>query len=639
MEDNYGAEQPQEPGETRPLPSGEPAPEVHGAEASHQPAGSEPPAPGDPAQPASHEPPAFGAEPSPEPPAGAEPSQPPGSTEPPGFGTEPSGDQQPAFGTEPAQPQGSAGPLGSGTEPSYQPGGEPARPASDFPPPAGNFPAGNFPPPGGGVPPLPGSQVQGSPVPGDDTLTGGYWPPPPPGNLPPPPGGYGYGGYGGYGTWPGAPQPPRRRGRALLAVAVVAIVAAGAGAAATLAVRNTGSNQPTGSSGPGAGSVPQPGSQRPPLNNTGVSKLNVSAIAHEVDPSVVDITSNISEPQSVTAQGTGMILNSHGLVLTNNHVIADASKVTAQIAGTSQTYPVKVLGTDVSADVALLQLQGASGLKAASFGDSNKAAVGDGVVDLGNACGVGGTPTVTQGAVTALNRSIQAGDQGNQSSENLHGMIQTDAAITEGDSGGPLVNSTGQVIGMVTAAEGTGTSCQQTSNMGFAIPVDTALSIARQIAAGHGNANIQIGPRAGLGVTVEDASRAAQGQGGSGGPGGGSGGAPGGGSGGGPGGGIGGGPGGGIGGGPGGGLGNGYTPPVNSGALIIQVVQGSPAQSAGLTSGDVITGLNGSSISSSSALSKALASFHPGNRVSVTYVDANGKHHTVPVALGTVPPA
>jgi len=398
-------------------------------------------------------------------------------------------------------------------------------------------------------------------------------------------------------------------------VAAVAIVAAAAGAGATLALRNSGNNGPAGSSGPGANAVPRPGSQRPPLNNTGVNKLNVSAIAREVDPSVVDITSNISEPQSVTAQGTGIILNRNGLVLTNNHVIADAGKVTAQIAGTNQTYPVKVLGTDVSDDVALLQMQGASGLKAASFGDSGKVAVGDGVVDLGNACGQGGSPTVTSGAITALNRTITAGDQGNRSSENLHGMMQTDAAITEGDSGGPLVNSQGQVIGMITAAEGTGTSCQQTSNMGFAIPVDTALSIARQIAAGHGNANIQIGPRAGLGVSVEDASSAAQGQGGSGGLGGG------------------------IGGGPGGGLGNGYSPPVNSGALIVQVVQGSPAQAAGLTSGDVITGLNGSTIASSDGLSKALAKFHPGNHVSVTYVDANGQHHTVQVTLGTVPPA
>ena len=157
--------------------------------------------------------------------------------------------------------------------------------------------------------------------------------------------------------------------------------------------------------------------------------------------------------------------------------------------GNGHTYTAKVVGYDQTKDIAVLQLQGASGLKTVNLGDSSTAAVGQKVVALGNAEGKGGTPSVATGKITGLNASITASDEGSGTSEQLTGLINDNAPIQPGDSGGPLVNTSGQVIGIDTAAstvrlpDPAGADHQ---TQAFAIPINEALSIASQIEAGHG---------------------------------------------------------------------------------------------------------------------------------------------------------
>ena len=173
--------------------------------------------------------------------------------------------------------------------------------------------------------------------------------------------------------------------------------------------------------------------------------LNTTAIASEVDPALVDIDTTVA--QGGAAAGTGMVLTSSGLVLTNNHVIENATTINVQVVGAERTYSATVLGYSVTDDVALLQLQNASGLKTISTGNSSNLSVGQPVVAIGNAGGTGGTPSAVGGTVTALDQTITAGDAGTLS-ETLNGLIETDANIQPGDSGGALVNTAGKVIGM-----------------------------------------------------------------------------------------------------------------------------------------------------------------------------------------------
>jgi putative serine protease PepD len=194
------------------------------------------------------------------------------------------------------------------------------------------------------------------------------------------------------------------------------------------------------------------------------------ASVRKVSPSVVsiDVQSSLGEDQ-----GTGMIISSDGLVVTNNHVIAAAvggGTITVTRTGGTKSLPATLIGADPANDVALIKINNVKRLPAIVFGNSKRLVVGDSVVAIGNALGLAaGTPTVTQGIVSALGRQVTAGD--GSSSETLNNMIQTDAAINPGNSGGPLLDSAGRAIGMNTAVAGTlpdGTSAQ---NIGFAIPI------------------------------------------------------------------------------------------------------------------------------------------------------------------------
>ena len=258
--------------------------------------------------------------------------------------------------------------------------------------------------------------------------------------------------------------------------------------AAALAARGGGTEtNPFGGSGFGGFPSTGNGDSGGGGDNSGTGSLNASALAAKVDPGLVDVTSDLKY-SGATAEGTGMVISSTGLVLTNNHVIDQSTSVSATLVTSGRTYTAKVIGYNSTNDVALLQLVGASGLKTVSLSNSNEAKVGEAVLALGNAGGKGGLPSPAQGTIQAINQSIKASDQGANTTESLHGMLETDAPIQEGDSGGPLVNGSGQVVGMDTAASAGASPRRRdtTATQGFAIPINTGDLHRRRDQRGQG---------------------------------------------------------------------------------------------------------------------------------------------------------
>jgi S1-C subfamily serine protease len=273
-----------------------------------------------------------------------------------------------------------------------------------------------------------------------------------------------------------------------------------------------------------------------------------------------------------------MVLTPTGEVLTNNHVVEGATSISVTIPGRSGDFTATVLGADPTGDVALLQIEDVSGLPTVTLADSSTVRVGEGVVAIGNALGQGGTPTVTSGTVTATNRDITVGGDGT-ASEHLNGLIQTDASISPGDSGGPLVNASGQVIGMITASARS--QFGQESSVGFAIPSNNALDVVRQVRSGDSSSSVIIGEPGYLGVEVRDLDSQSASQ-----------------------------------------LGLGIT----SGALVVGVVTGMPADGVGIRQNAVITEVDGKPIGSADDLGPALHQHKPGESVRVTWVDSSGTH-------------
>jgi S1-C subfamily serine protease len=301
-------------------------------------------------------------------------------------------------------------------------------------------------------------------------------------------------------------------------------------------------------------------------------------IAAKVDPGVVDVISRLGY-EGGEAAGTGIVLNASGDVLTNNHVIEGATSISVTDVGNGQTYTATVVGTDKTQDIAVVKLIGASELRTVTIGDSSTLAVGAAVTAIGNAGGAGGTPSVATGHVTNLNQAITASDQSDDTSEQLSGLIQTDAGLKPGDSGGPLVTSQGVVMGIDTAAS-SGFQFQSGAE-GFAIPINQAVGIARQILAGRGSGTVHIGATALVGVVVENAA-------------------------------------------------------LNSGARVLTVESGTPADQAGLVTGDVITSMAGQSVDSATALTLLVQKHRPGDKVELGWVDGSGQpdHTTIQLATG-----
>ena len=305
--------------------------------------------------------------------------------------------------------------------------------------------------------------------------------------------------------------------------------------------------------------------------------LDPSGIVGQVGPQVVNVSTRFGYNNAVGA-GTGIVIDPGGVVLTNNHVIAGATDISAFDVGNSQTYGVDVIGYDRTHDVAVLQLRGAGGLPAAAIGGGVE--VGEPVVALGNAGGQGGTPSAVAGHVIALNQTVQATDTLTGTDETLGGLIQFDAPIKPGDSGGPVVNNGGQVVGMNTAATD---SYKMSRGQGFAIPIGTAMGVAGAIRAGASSNTVHIGPTAFLGLGVTD---------------------------------------------------NG-----GNGARVERVVGAGPAAAAGVSAGDVITGVDNVPINGAAAMTEVLIPHHPGDTIALHWRARGEGDRTAYVTLADGPPA
>jgi S1-C subfamily serine protease len=329
---------------------------------------------------------------------------------------------------------------------------------------------------------------------------------------------------------------------------------------------------------------------------------DVQEVLAKVEPAVVSIDSQSGSSGSsaggdfVQAAGSGMILTPDGEVLTNDHVVSGASSVTVTLFGQTKALSAHVLGTDPADDLALVQIDQASGLPTVTLGDSSETRVGDSVLAIGNALALAGGPTVTEGIVSAENRSLSAQNDNGQT-ENLTGLLQTDAAINPGNSGGPLVNADAQVVGMNTAVASSSTGNAPTENIGFAITVDSVkprLAQLRQGGGANGGTTPQVAPPSNssyIGVTVGPVTPALQQQ-------------------------------------------DDLTP--SSGALVLLVQPGSPAAKAGLQVDDVIVSFNGTSIQSPNDLTSAIHPLKPGDSVTLGVYRGSDKM-SVPVTLEARP--
>ncbi|OQQ29224.1 serine protease [Prescottella equi] len=352
---------------------------------------------------------------------------------------------------------------------------------------------------------------------------------------------------------------------ALVAGAVaLALVSGGiGGVVGSLASSNNGSSAPVSN----ALDAPKPSTS--PASNAPAG--SVEAVAAKVVPSVVQIQVAGTRGEG---EGSGVILSSDGLIMTNNHVIAgggtDGKLLVAFSDGS--TAPATLVGTDPTSDIAVIKVDGKSGLTPIELGSSEDVKVGEEVVAIGSPLGLAGT--VTAGIVSALDRPVStSGETGNQNT--VIDAIQTDAAINPGNSGGALVNMEGQLVGINTAiatAGGQGGSI----GLGFAIPVDQARRIADELVK-TGKATQAI---IGVQVAAKDAT---------------------------------------------------------GGATVVDVTGGGPAEKAGIPKGAVVTKVDDRVITSGDALIAAIRSHAPGDKVSVTYKDPSGNSKTVDVELGTAP--
>ena len=365
--------------------------------------------------------------------------------------------------------------------------------------------------------------------------------------LDPQPGDPGYGDVGPPPPAPPAPAAPARPRSWLAAIVATAVLAgAGAGAGVSALMHNDSTT-----------TVVSPSGSR---NSSVIAKpSDVQGILAKVGPAVAYVRTQAFQsgrffPSS--GAGTGIVLTPDGELLTNAHVVAGATSIKVTVGTDTQSHNATVIGADTNNDLALVKISGVSNLPVADLGSSSALKVGDNVIAIGNALNLQGGMTVTEGIVSALNRSIDATD------ESLSGLIQTDAAINPGNSGGPLVNSAGQVVGINTATSG------DAQNIGFAIAIDKAKPVIDQLKKGGGSSSssgssTQQASSAFLGVSVTDGQ---------------------------------------------------------TGALVADVDPTSPAGRAGIQQGDQIVSLGGKSVQSADDLTSAMRSHKPGDRVTVTFL-------------------
>lgn len=287
---------------------------------------------------------------------------------------------------------------------------------------------------------------------------------------------------------------------------------------------------------------------------------------------------------SGSAAGTGMVLRADGLVLTNYHVVEGSTEIKVTVASTGDTYTATVLGHDASKDVAVLQLQGASGLTPVKL-DNDGVQAGEEVTAVGNAQGRQQLVQAT-GTVTDPTSQVTASEDGTGTgSETLTDVFQTTVAAEPGDSGGPMYDAQGEVVGMTTAGSSSSGSTgryRQTSQVtaaeSYAVHISDALAVVDQVSTGHESGTVQVGPSAYLGVLLQ-----------------------------------------------------------GSQLTLAGVQDDTPAAQAGLAAGDTLTAINGSQVSTATELQQVLAGLEPGQQVSVQYLDQNGSSAQATLTLGSSP--
>jgi S1-C subfamily serine protease len=388
---------------------------------------------------------------------------------------------------------------------------------------------------------------------------------------------------------PAAPKPRSTRRAALLGgvagAAIAALVVGGiavtrddpsttSAPAATSEQQNESANEPATEPSTGANEAPAA-----PSGPSGVAEvLDIRAVLRKVQPSVVSIeTGSVGQGGGLFGRGagTGVIISEDGLILTNNHVIESADSITVRLFD-GRELPADLVGSSPADDVALVHIRDVSGLTPAELGESSELVVGDEVVAIGNALDLEGTPTVTRGIVSALNRSIDAG------SESLDNLIQTDAAINPGNSGGPLVNVDGQVVGINTAI------IDGAQNLGFAIAIDPIKPLIEDIQNGGGD----VRGLAFLGVSSIEVSELDQAT-----------------------------------------LDN-FGITSDSGAVIVAITPGSAAEELGLEEGDVVTSVDGQAVTTPEDLGQSIRSHEPGDEITVEW-QRDGETQSGTATLGS----
>lgn len=279
---------------------------------------------------------------------------------------------------------------------------------------------------------------------------------------------------------------------------------------------------------------------------------------------------NINAVPNIEVSGTGFIIQSDGLIVTNNHVIDDTSLAFTVILPDGTEYPAKIFGQDKFDDIALLKID-AKGLTAVKLGDSGALETGQTVFAIGNSLGRYQS-TVTRGVVSGLSRALSEND----SLPTFHDWIQTDAAINLGNSGGPLINLAGEVIGMNTLVDTSGDS------LGFALPVNTIKDAVSQLKTfGHVSR-----PYLGVQFAAIDAALQLS-----------------------------------------------QNLPVKNGALVVSVVDGGPAKASGVMAGDIITGLDNNTVDQQHTLDTIIQKYQAGNQITLKIL-RNGKELDLPVVVG-----
>ena len=381
----------------------------------------------------------------------------------------------------------------------------------------------------------------------------------------------------------GDPRGPRSRWWVWGLIGAVVLATGGligAAVASPGASADTGSGSASGSASSGAAS---PGSASSGSGGT-ASSCAVTPVASEVLPSVVTVAAQAGDSGGT---GSGEVINSGGYILTNNHVIAAAATAGGKVSvlfsdGTSQ--PATIVGRDVLTDLAVLKVADAAGLHPITLGSSASLQVGQPVIAVGAPLGLSGT--VTSGIVSALDRTVEVPAEGDRTAL-LVSAIQTDAAINPGNSGGALVNCSGQLVGIPSAGasvpSASGESAGGNIGLGFAIPVDTAKTIANEIIATGKATHSYFGLQT---VPIPESAAAQAG--------------------------------------------------VPGGLYVAGVVAGAPAAQAGLRAGDVITTIDGQPAAGNVQLQELTLTKSPGDTVPIGYV-RGGKQATATVTLASQP--